>query len=37
MKTGEEIMAYYQTFQDHSGSVLDSNAQDLDTFFHLAF
>ena len=32
MKTGVDIMAYYQTFRDHSGSVLDSYAQDLDTF-----
>jgi hypothetical protein len=37
MKTGEEIMAYYQTFRDHSGNVLDSYAQDLGTFFHHAF
>ena len=32
MKTGEEIMVYYQTFRDHSGSVQDSYAQDLETF-----
>jgi len=32
MKTGGDIMAYYQTFRDHSGSVLDSYAQDLETF-----
>ena len=32
MKTGEEIMAYYRTLRDHSGSVQDSYAQDLETF-----
>lgn len=37
MKTGEEIMAYYRTQRDYSGSVQDSYAQDLETFFHHAF
>jgi len=37
MKTGEEIMAYYRTQRDYSGSALDSYAQDLETFFHHAF
>lgn len=37
MKTGEEIMAYYPTQRDYSGSVQDSYAQDLETFFHHAF
>jgi hypothetical protein len=32
MKTGVDIMAYYQTFRDHSGNVLDEYAQTLDTF-----
>jgi hypothetical protein len=33
MKTGVDIMAYYRTLRDYSGSVLDSYAQDLGTFF----
>jgi hypothetical protein len=37
MKNGEEIMAYYRTQRDYSGSVQDSYAQDLETFFHHAF
>ena len=32
MKTGEDILAYYRTQRDYSGSVLDSYAQDLETF-----
>ena len=37
MKTGEDILAYYRTQRDYSGSVKDSYAQDLETFFHHAF
>jgi hypothetical protein len=37
MKTGEEIMAQFPTKRDYSGSLLDSYAQDLETFFHHAF
>ena len=37
MKTGGDIMAYYRTQRDYSGSVIDSYAQDLETFFHHAF
>ena len=37
MKTGEDILAYYRTKRDYSGSVQDSYAQDLETFFHHAF
>jgi hypothetical protein len=37
MKTGEDIMAYYRTQRDYTGSVLDSYTQDLETFFHHAF